>query len=61
MAVTSRVEPRSTRGKIVQFGRGMIEAVSKQLFKEFVTACCDARHQANRIDAANVEPQRHAN
>jgi carbon monoxide dehydrogenase subunit G len=28
-------------GKIVQFGRGMIEAVSKQLFKEFV-ACVRA-------------------
>jgi carbon monoxide dehydrogenase subunit G len=29
-------------GKIVQFGRGMIESVSKQLFREFVT-CVRAR------------------
>jgi carbon monoxide dehydrogenase subunit G len=32
-------------GKIVQFGRGMIEAVSKQLFREFVT-CVRARLEA---------------
>jgi carbon monoxide dehydrogenase subunit G len=32
-------------GKIVQFGRGMIEAVSKQLFREFVT-CVTASLEA---------------
>jgi carbon monoxide dehydrogenase subunit G len=49
LRMTSRVEPHSeggaevrveaevdVAGKIVQFGRGMIEAVSKQLFREFV-------------------------
>jgi carbon monoxide dehydrogenase subunit G len=34
-------------GKIVQFGRGMIEAVSKQLFREFVT-CVTARLEGPR-------------
>jgi carbon monoxide dehydrogenase subunit G len=40
--VEVRVEAEvDVAGKIVQFGRGMIEAVSKQLFKEFV-ACVRA-------------------
>ena len=50
LRMTSRVEPHAdggsevrveaevdVAGKIVQFGRGMIEAVSKQLFREFVS------------------------
>ncbi len=39
-------------GKIVQFGRGMIEAVSKQLFREFVT-CVRATLEA---PAATTDP-----
>jgi uncharacterized protein len=38
-------------GKIVQFGRGMIEAVSKQLFKEFVT-CVRATLEAAAVSGA---------
>jgi carbon monoxide dehydrogenase subunit G len=38
-------------GKIVQFGRGMIEAVSKQLFKDFV-ACVRAKLES--ADASAV-------
>jgi carbon monoxide dehydrogenase subunit G len=40
-------------GKIVQFGRGMIEAVSKQLFKEFAT-CVRATLEAPTATAAAV-------
>jgi uncharacterized protein len=38
-------------GKIVQFGRGMIEAVSKQLFREFVV-CVRARLESSEAAAA---------
>ncbi|MDQ3949544.1 MAG: SRPBCC family protein, partial [Gemmatimonadota bacterium] len=38
-------------GKIVQFGRGMIEAVSKQLFKEFV-GCVRASLESPAATAA---------
>ena len=38
-------------GKIVQFGRGMIESVSKQLFREFV-ACVRARLESPGVGAA---------
>lgn len=41
-------------GKIVQFGRGMIEAVSKQLFREFV-GCVTARLEAPGAAATAAE------
>ncbi len=40
-------------GKIVQFGRGMIEAVSKQLFKEFVS-CVRATLEASAAMATQT-------
>lgn len=40
-------------GKIVQFGRGMIEAVSKQLFKEFV-GCVRAALESPAAAAASA-------
>jgi uncharacterized protein len=40
-------------GKIVQFGRGMIEAVSKQLFKEFV-GCVRAALESPAATAASA-------
>jgi uncharacterized protein len=48
-------------GKIVQFGRGMIEAVSKQLFKEFVS-CVRATLEAPAAPAtpATRAPERQA-
>jgi carbon monoxide dehydrogenase subunit G len=49
-------------GKIVQFGRGMIEAVSKQLFKEFVS-CVRTTLEAPAATAATPTtdaPQRQA-
>jgi uncharacterized protein len=42
-------------GKIVQFGRGMIEAVSKQLFKEFVV-CVRAKLEASETAATPRAP-----
>jgi len=38
-------------GKIVQFGRGMIEEVSRQLFRQF--AACVKQH----LEVATIEPQ----
>ena len=43
-------------GKIVQFGRGMIEAVSKQLFKEFVS-CVRATLEAPAATATPATTQ----
>jgi carbon monoxide dehydrogenase subunit G len=40
-------------GKIVQFGRGMIESVSKQLFKEFA-GCVRATLEASAASAATT-------
>jgi carbon monoxide dehydrogenase subunit G len=48
-------------GKIVQFGRGMIEAVSKQLFKEFVgcvRATLEAAAPSPAAAATAAEPTR---
>jgi uncharacterized protein len=42
-------------GKIVQFGRGMIEAVSKQLFKQFVS-CVRATLEAPAATATPATP-----
>lgn len=42
-------------GKIVQFGRGMIEAVSKQLFKEFV-GCVRAALESPAATASSAAP-----
>jgi uncharacterized protein len=50
-------------GKIVQFGRGMIEAVSKQLFKEFVScvrATLEAPVQATTAPSVSSGAQRSA-
>jgi uncharacterized protein len=46
-------------GKIVQFGRGMIEAVSKQLFKEFVI-CVRTTLEAPTQSAAVSSPRAQA-
>jgi hypothetical protein len=43
-------------GKIVQFGRGMIEAVSKQLFKEFV-GCVRASLESPTATATGATPR----
>lgn len=51
--VEVRVEAEvDVAGKIVQFGRGMIEAVSKQLFKEFV-GCVRAALESPAAAAAS--------
>ena len=42
-------------GKIVQFGRGMIETVNKQLFRQF-TDCAKARLEVAEQPAATVVP-----
>jgi uncharacterized protein len=44
-------------GKIVQFGRGMIESVSKQLFKEFA-GCVRATLESAAPAAATADPAR---
>jgi carbon monoxide dehydrogenase subunit G len=68
--VEVRVEAEvDVAGKIVQFGRGMIEAVSKQLFKDFVgcvraalespaaTASTSAKSAPARSARASAQPQ----
>src|SRR5918992_1299197 len=72
LRMTSQVEPHAdggsevrveaevdVAGKIVQFGRGMIEAVSKQLFREFVS-CVRATLEAPSAaaEASSAAPPR---
>ena len=43
-------------GKLVRFGRGMIEGVSKQLFKQFVERARDRITRASEAEAAAPSP-----